>query len=119
MGVPKTAENPALMPQMTSLLRSSSFILKISAIREDSPAPIWAHGPSFPAEPPKAMVIMVAMAFTGTTMKFIFPDRRWTASITFSVPCPLASGARCLTINSLRKSAMGRRKKIIRVAANE
>ena len=59
-----------------------------------SPAPIWAQGPSFPADPPQARVTTVATSFTGTTFREMRPPWRWIASMTFSVPCPAAPGAR-------------------------
>jgi hypothetical protein len=52
------------------------------------PAPIWAQGPSLPAEPPEIRVIKVATNLTGTTANGIRPERLCIASITFSVPCP-------------------------------
>ncbi len=39
------------------------------------------------------MVTMVAASLTGATVAGIRPARRWTASMTRSVPCPSASGA--------------------------
>ncbi|GBE03711.1 hypothetical protein BMS3Abin09_00629 [bacterium BMS3Abin09] len=107
IGVPKTDANPALMPHMTSFWRSLLLKRKMEANIEESPAPIWAAGPSFPAEPPAAMVIMVVASFTGTVMAFILLLRWWIASMTFSVPCPLASGARYLMRREERKRATG------------
>jgi hypothetical protein len=37
-------------------------------------APIWAAGPSLPAEPPKAIVMIVATSLTGTTAALILKD---------------------------------------------
>ena len=37
--------------------------------------PICAQGPSFPAEPPLASVMIVVKSFTGTTAAFIFALR--------------------------------------------
>ena len=47
IGVPKTEAKPALMPQITSSLRSWSSTLRMSEKIEEIPAPIWAQGPSF------------------------------------------------------------------------
>ena len=60
-GVPKMAENPAEMPQTTSFFRSASLSLSRPAIAEVRPAPIWAQGPSLPADPPEAMVIKMCI----------------------------------------------------------
>ena len=75
---------------------------------EANPAPICAHGPSLPAEPPLASVMIVATSLTGMTLKSILPILWWTASITFSVPWPAASGAKYLTIKLLARIAIGR-----------
>src|SRR5579871_5166786 len=64
MGIPKTAANPALIPQITSLRLSESLNLSSWAKNEVIPAPICAVGPSFPAEPPNDKVISVASNFT-------------------------------------------------------
>ena len=86
MGVPKTVANPAPIPQMTSLRRSRGRSRSSDASPEASEAPIWAAGPSLPTEPPTAMVRTVATSLTGATSSGIRPHRRWTASITLSVP---------------------------------
>lgn len=114
IGVPKTAAKPAEIPQITSFLRSPSSSRKRLASNDDSPAPIWAHGPSFPAEPPQASVTIVASNLTGTTLALIRPDEVCIASITFSVPCPSASGASFLTSTTLIKNAIGRSRKYSR-----
>ena len=110
IGVPKTEAKPPLMPQMTNFFRSTSENLKMSEKNEASPAPICAHGPSFPALPPNARVMTVVTSFTGTTIAFILPERLCTASMTFSVPCPPASGARKSMTTVLTRSATGRRR---------
>ena len=69
---------------------------------EASPPPIWAQGPSLPADPPQAKVMTVVTSLISW---------RCTASITFSVPCPSASGARDLVIYELNARARGSRKK--------
>ncbi len=74
IGVPNIEEKPALIPQITSFLRSLLFNFKKSAKIEESPAPICAQGPSFPTEPPPAIVITVAISLTGTIDGFIFPE---------------------------------------------
>ena len=74
MGVPKTEAKPALIPQMTSFLRSGRQSSTGRRKMEARPAPICAQGPSLPAEPPKARVMTVATSLTGTTMGLILPD---------------------------------------------
>ena len=97
------------MPHITSIFLSSSLRLMIPERIEQTPAPICAQGPSLPAEPPPPSVTRVAMSFTGTTLGSTFPDFLWTASITFSVPCPSASGASFLTIRELCQKGDGQR----------
>jgi hypothetical protein len=106
--VPKTVAKPALIPQITSFRRSRGRSRRIEATLEASAAPICAHGPSFPTEPPTAMVNTVATSLTGATVVRIRPHRRWTASITFSVPCPVASGASHHTIAAAPAKPKGR-----------
>ncbi len=67
-------------------------------------SPTWA-------EPPHARVASVATSFTGTTAGLILPDALWTASITFSVPCPSASGASLPMSRTLTTNASGRSRK--------
>ena len=73
-------------------------------------APICAHGPSLPTEPPKARVRTVATSLTGATRQSIFPDRVWIAAMTASVPCPFAEGAKVRMSQTQAGSASGRRK---------
>ena len=63
--MPKTAAKPAPIPQITSRRRSSSFRRSMSAKRLVIAAPIWAHGPSFPTDPPNASVTTVARSLIG------------------------------------------------------
>jgi len=106
-GVPKTEANPAEMPQTTSFFRSTPSNRSSEAAADISPAPICAQGPSFPADPPEARVRIVATSLTGTTPRGIRPSRRWIASMTFSVPCPAASGAKNATSPQLRNRPSG------------
>ena len=73
-GVPKTEANPALIPQITIFFLSLFENLNFIAKKEAKLAPICALGPSFPTEPPEKIVSIVAKSFTGTTLKFIFPE---------------------------------------------
>ena len=109
-GVPNTAAKPAPIPQITRRRRSSSLSRSTSAKRLVMAAPICAHGPSLPTEPPKASVRTVARSLTGATRQSIFPDRVWIAAMTASVPCPLAEGAKVRTSQTQAGSASGRRK---------
>ena len=111
IGVPKTEANPALIPQITIFLRSWSESRSRSANSDASPAPICAHGPSLPADPPQASVTIVATSFTGITAALILPDFVWIASMTFSVPCPSASGASHLMSTMLTTKATGSSRK--------
>jgi hypothetical protein len=72
-GVPKIAENPADIPQTTDFFLSISLSLKRSAMAEVSPAPIWARGPSLPADPPVTIVMIVADSFTDTVGRNMRP----------------------------------------------
>jgi hypothetical protein len=45
----------------------TGFELKYRGEKEPKPAPIWAMGPSLPAEPPLPMVIAEANIFTSGT----------------------------------------------------
>ena len=73
-------------------------------------APICAHGPSLPTEPPKASVSTVASSLTGATSQSILPERSWIAAITASVPWPLAVGAKRPDQPDAGGSASGSRK---------
>ena len=77
---------------------------------EAIPAPICAHGPSLPAEPPPARVITVATSFTGTTANGIRPACSCKAAITRSVPLPSASGASQSTSAALINNVTGSQK---------
>ena len=112
MGVPNTVAKPALIPQITSFLRSFSSNRSNRANSDDSPAPIWAHGPSLPADPPAARVMRVATSLTGTTAAGMTLPCLWIASITFSVPWPCASGATRVVSRVLIQNASGRRRKV-------
>ena len=57
-------------------------------------APIWDMGPSLPAEPPLARVMIEVTALIGATMGRIRPLRLWKASIRALVPGPPASRAK-------------------------
>jgi hypothetical protein len=74
IGVPNTAANPALIPQITIFFLCSFENLNKSAIKDAAPAPICAAGPSLPAEPPAKIVITVAISFIGITKISIFPS---------------------------------------------
>ncbi len=104
MGVPKTEAKPALIPHIINLRLSFELKRNTVANMDESPAPIWAAGPSLPAEPPAARVMTVAINLTGTVRGFILPAYLWIDSMTFSVPCPLASGERYF-ISSAEKIA--------------
>ena len=69
MGLPKTAENPALMPHM--MARSWNSGPKRAALRTSSARepPICRAAPSRPAEPPKAWVSTVAQNTTGASRR--------------------------------------------------
>jgi hypothetical protein len=67
-GVPNTVANPALIPQTTIFRRSRGLSRRSEAREEARAAPIWAQGPSFPTEPPTAMVRIVAASLTGATL---------------------------------------------------
>ena len=56
MGTPNTPANPALTPQIISLRRFSGFMRNRRERQEAIPAPASAHGASFPADPPTAIV---------------------------------------------------------------
>jgi hypothetical protein len=92
-GAWKIAPIPPAAPASMSRRRSLAFSLSREAKADPKPDPIWAIGPSFPADPPVPIVIADAMIFTNGTRFRIFPPRRWNASIMASVPCPSASGA--------------------------
>ena len=94
IGVPNTVAKPAPMPQITTLRRSRRLSRSIEASPEASDAPIWAAGPSLPTDPPTPIVTTVAASLIGATASGMRPPRWWTASMTLSVPCPSASGAR-------------------------
>ena len=64
---------------------------------EPKPAPIWAIGPSFPADPPDPIVMAEAMVLITGTRFLTTPFFRWKLSIMASVPCPSASGAKVKT----------------------
>ena len=108
IGVPKMEEKPALIPHITIFFLSTSSNLRREANNEANVAPIWAAGPSLPAEPPAEMVTTVARSFTGATFGFILPLCLFTASMTFSVPWPSASGERYFTSRVLASRAKGR-----------
>ena len=72
-GVPNTAAKPALIPQMTSRMRSMSSRRRSCPNAEHSPPPICAQGPTLPADPPLAIVTIVAMNLTGIVRGWIFP----------------------------------------------
>ena len=108
IGVPKTAAKPAPIPQITRRRRSSSFSRSTSAKRLVIAAPIWAQGPSFPTEPPKASVTTVARSLIGATFHGIRPDSRWIAAMTASVPWPRAVGANVRMRSTHAGSASGR-----------
>ena len=80
----------------------------MSANRLVIAAPIWAQGPSFPTEPPKASVTTVARSLIGATFHGIRPDSRWTAAMTASVPWPRAVGANVRIRSTHAGSASGR-----------
>ena len=107
-GVPNTAANPALMPQITSRRRSSSRRRRMSANRLVRAAPICAAGPSLPTDPPNASVTTVAASLTGATSQSTRPDRWCTAAMTASVPCPRASGENVRMSQTQSGSATGR-----------
>ena len=73
IGAPNTEANPLLIPHITNFFWSSSENRNKSANIEARPAPIWALGPSFPTEPPAAIVVIVDRSLTGTTSGFILP----------------------------------------------
>lgn len=69
MGLPNTAENPALMPHMMARSWNSPprpVPLRTSSAREP---PICRAAPSRPAEPPKAWVSTVAQNTTGASRR--------------------------------------------------
>ena len=109
-GVPKTAANPAPTPQITRRRRSLSSSRSTSAKRLVIAAPICAHGPSLPTEPPKASVTTVARSLIGATSQSTLPDRWWIAAMTASVPCPFAEGAKVRMSHTHSGSASGSRK---------
>ena len=109
-GVPKTAANPAPTPQITRRRRSLSSSRRRSAKRLVIAAPICAHGPSLPTEPPNASVTTVARSLTGATSQSTLPERWWIAAMTASVPCPFADGANVRMSHTHRGNARGRRK---------
>jgi hypothetical protein len=53
------------------------------------------------------MVTTVATSLTGATRNGILPQRRWTASMTLSVPWPSASGATTCTIPKATRKPSG------------
>jgi hypothetical protein len=112
MGVPKTVAKPALIPQTTILRWSRRRSRRAEAIVEASAAPICAHGPSLPTDPPTAIVSTVATSLIGATFGAIRPQRRWTASMTFSVPCPAASGASTCTSTAAASRPGGRSQRL-------
>ena len=109
IGVPKTVAKPALIPHMTSFFLSCLLNFKSLEIKEATPAPICAPGPSLPTEPPAKIVRTVVKVLTGITETLIFPSSLCTAEITFSVPCPSAEGANVFVSQTLKTSATGRR----------
>jgi hypothetical protein len=94
IGVPNTVAKPAPIPQITTLRRSRRLNRRSDDRPDASEAPICAAGPSLPTDPPTAIVTTVAASLTGATIRAMRPERWWTASMTLSVPCPSASGAR-------------------------
>jgi hypothetical protein len=87
------APMPAAAPANTRTRRSRGLSFKVEARKEPKPAPIWAMGPSLPAEPPVPMVMAEATILTKGTRFRMKPPRSWKASIMASVPWPSASGA--------------------------
>ena len=91
------APTPPAAPANIKSRRSVGGSFNNRASHEPNPAPIWAIGPSWPAEPPVPMVMIDAIVLiTGTRVRII-PPPRWKARIMASVPCPSASGAQVKT----------------------
>jgi len=84
IGVPNTLANPALTPHATIRLRSSPLRRSAVPIAAPSEAPMWAHGPSFPAEPPQARVMSAATGLIGIVPSGIRPSCSCTAANTES-----------------------------------
>ena len=58
---------PPAAPARSMMRRCLSLTFRAEARMEPKPAPIWAIGPSFPADPPDPMVMAEAMVLiTGT-----------------------------------------------------
>ena len=68
---------PPDAPASISNRRSRTLKPSRVAKYEPNPAPIWAIGPSRPAEPPVPMVMIDAADFTKGTRARILPRRRW------------------------------------------
>jgi len=98
-GALNIAPMPAAAPQSIITRLSLSLIFNREAIKEPNPLPICAIGPSRPALPPEPMVMADAIVLTRGTLLLISPLLLWNASITASVPCPSASGAKVYIIN--------------------
>ncbi len=69
---PMPAPNPAAMSVRRCRVDSPSQ----PATVDPRPAPIWAIGPSRPADPPVPMVMAAVMAFTKGTRARILPSRK-------------------------------------------
>ena len=93
-GALKVAAIPAPAPQATSVMIWRSEIRSTWPTVDPMPAPIWAIGPSRPADPPDPIVSAVVIALTRTTRGLMIPFSRATEKITSEIPCPLASRAR-------------------------
>ena len=65
---------PPAAPASTRMRWSLAFRLRLDERNAAKPEPIWAIGPSFPADPPLPMVSADAMIFTiGTRLRICPP----------------------------------------------
>jgi len=88
---------PAAAPASMRIRRSPGGSLSTRARYDPNPEPIWAIGPSCPADPPVPIVMIEATDLISGTRVRIMPPPRWKARIMASVPCPSASGAQVKT----------------------
>ena len=89
-----------------------SFRLRRRPSREPIAAPMWAIGPSRPADPPTPRVRAVATVFRGATRSRIRPDRATIEAMIWGIPCPAASGANRWVMNHASHNPDGRTMKI-------
>ena len=87
-GVPKSAENAALMPHMMTCLLSSSGKCSSLAMAELMLPPICRAAPSRPAEPPVRWVSDVAAKISGARAAGTSSPFRIEARMRFVPPTP-------------------------------